>query len=120
MSRSARKAKEMTLCELKAFHNKTVSITFHDGEVATARLACSSEDCEDVMVDILGTNRPERYVQLHACSYIVPASELLSVADISDAAANSEATTQNESVRETLHLVETIFELKDVPNSLAA
>lgn len=110
----------MTLSELQAFHNRTVSITFRDGEVATARLACSSEDCEDVMVDILGTNRPERYVQLHTCSYIVPASEFLSVADISDAAANSRATTQREPVHETPHLVEPIFDLKDVPKPLAA
>ena len=110
----------MTSCELKAFHNRTVSITFRDGEVATARLTCSSEDCEDVMVDILGTDRPERYAQLHTCSYIVPASELVSVADISDATATSQATPQREPLRETPQLVEAIFELDAVPKSLAA
>ncbi len=110
----------MTSCELKAFHNRTVSITFHDGEVANARLTCSGEDCEDVIVDILGTNRPERYAQPNTCSYIVPASELVSVAEISDFTATTEATTQGEPLSETLHLVETILEAEDVPEPLAA
>ena len=110
----------MTTCELKAFHNRTVNITFHDGEVATARLTCPSEDCEEVMVDILGTNRPERYAQLHTCSYIVPASELVSVADISDATQASEATPQTEPLPGTLHLIETILAPEDVTKPLAA
>ncbi len=76
-----RKAPRMTACELRAFDNKTVRITFLDGEIATARLTCSSEDCEDVMVDIVATDRPDRYAH-HNCSYVVPASELLSVTDM--------------------------------------
>ena len=73
----------MTACELKAFHDRTVSITFFDGENATAHLTCSDEDCADVMVDIMWTNRPGRYPQAHACSYIVPAAEIVSIAEIS-------------------------------------
>ncbi len=85
----------MTACELQAFDNKTVLITFLDGEIATARLTCSSEDCEEVMVDIVATNRPDRYAH-HNCSYIVPASELLSVSNIpsSDLLVEAEAITE--------------------------
>jgi hypothetical protein len=106
----------MTSCELKPFHNRTVSITFHDGEVATARLTCSTEDCEDVIVDILGTDRPERYPQLHTSSYIVPAAELVSVAEISDTTVEL----TSEPLRATLHLVETFVEPEDLSKSLAA
>ena len=72
----------MTSCELKAFHNRTVSITFDDGEVATAHLSCQSADCDEVMVDIFGTSRPERYPQIHTCTYIVYAAEIASVVEI--------------------------------------
>ena len=88
----------MTACELQAFHNKTVSITFLDGEVSTARLTCSDDECEDVMVDVVSTNRPDRYTH-HHCSYIVPASEFLSVTEVSSSPAPIEAPAA-ESIRE--------------------
>lgn len=72
----------MTACELKAFHNRTVSITFDDGEVATAFLTCQSEGCDEVMVDIFGTSRPDRYPQIHTCTYVVYAAEIASVVEI--------------------------------------
>jgi hypothetical protein len=72
----------MTASELRAFHGKTVSITFDDGEVATAHLSCQDENCDEVMVDIFGTSRPERYPQIHTCTYIVYAAEIASVVEI--------------------------------------
>lgn len=74
--------KKMTACELRAFHNKTVSVTFEDGEVATAHLSCQSEDCDEVMVDVFGTSHPDRYPQIHTCTYVVYAAEIASVVEI--------------------------------------
>lgn len=93
-----RKAREMTACELMRFHNKTVSITFEDGEVATAHLSCQSDDCDEVMVDVFGTSRPDRYPQIHTCTYVVYAAEIASVVEIVPLSA--------EPSRYSLHLVE--------------
>ena len=79
---STERLKKMTACELKAFHNRTVSITFEDGEVATAHLSCRSEDCDEVMVDVFGTSHPDRYPQIHTCTYVVYAAEIASVVEI--------------------------------------
>ena len=95
----------MTACELKAFDNKTVRITFLDGEVATARLTCTGEGCEDVMVDIVATNRPHRYAHRN-CTYIVPASELVSVTDIASSPILIEAPDAAESASAGPQLVE--------------
>ncbi|KAA6465051.1 hypothetical protein DYQ86_03610 [Acidobacteria bacterium AB60] len=102
----------MTACELKAFHNKTVKIGFDDGEIATAHLTCSSEDCEDVMVDVLATNRPARYPQMHTCTYIVHAAEIESVAEISHE--------DTDSASETIHLVEPPLPLLDIQDESVA
>lgn len=72
--------------ELKDFHNKTVTITFRDGEIATVRLTCTENDGDNVLVDILGTNCPDRYHEPNACSYTVPCSEILSIVETMPAA----------------------------------
>lgn len=85
----------MTTLDLQQFHNKTVVITFRDGEIASARLTCTSEHCDDVLVDILSTNCPDRYHEPNACSYTVPATEIVSVVEAThadfDASADSES-----------------------------
>lgn len=68
--------------DLKSFHNRTVVIHFRDGEIATARLTCAAENCEDVMIDVLGTSCPGSYDGPVHCSYIVPAAEILSVTEL--------------------------------------
>lgn len=88
----------MTACELKAFHDKTVSITFEDGEVATAHLSCPNETCDEVMVDVFGTSRPDRYPQIHTCTYVVYAAEIAAVVEIVPLSA--------EPLRYSVHLVE--------------
>jgi hypothetical protein len=55
--------------QLQDFHNKTVTVHFRDGEIATARLTCADDDCENFLVDILGTNCPDRYHDPNACTY---------------------------------------------------
>lgn len=76
--------------DLKRFHNRTVTITFADGEIATGRISCLEDDCDHVLVDILGTNCPEHYRDPQVCSYIVPASEIASLADENDSGAVAE------------------------------
>ncbi|HEY1984315.1 MAG TPA: hypothetical protein VGG85_02845 [Terracidiphilus sp.] len=72
----------MTCLELRAFDNKTVNISFSDGEVVTARLTCLDDSCDEVLVDILITNLPGRYREPHLCSYSVAATEIDSVTEI--------------------------------------
>jgi small nuclear ribonucleoprotein (snRNP)-like protein len=80
----------MSNLKLKDFHNKTVTITFRDGEIATARLTCNDDDCDSVLVDILGTNCPDRYHEPNACSYTVPCSEIVSVDEMPPSGSESE------------------------------
>jgi len=48
--------------KLRANEGAVVQITSTEGEVLTARVLHVSEKDEDVTIDILSTNQPERYV----------------------------------------------------------
>ena len=52
------------LQKLRAKEGAIVQITSTEGEVLSARLLHISEEAEDVTIDILSTNQPERYEQM--------------------------------------------------------
>ena len=52
------------LKELRASEGKVVWLTSTEGEVLSARVLHVSDEDDDVTIDILSTNQPERYVQM--------------------------------------------------------
>jgi hypothetical protein len=50
----------MTIAELRPYQDKTVILNLHDGETATVKIAFVDAD-EDIIVDLINTNRPEEY-----------------------------------------------------------
>ena len=49
----------MTIAELRPYQDKTVILHLHDGETATAKIAFVDDEYEDIIVDIIDTDRPE-------------------------------------------------------------
>ena len=67
----------MTITELKPYEDKTVILHLHDGEIATAKIAFVDAEYEDIIVDILQTNRPESYQKpISSSSFTVRLSDL--------------------------------------------
>jgi hypothetical protein len=50
--------------ELRAKEGKVVQLTSTEGEVLSARVLHISEEEEDILIDILSTNQPERYERM--------------------------------------------------------
>ena len=51
----------INVSELKPFENRTVVAHLNDGEIATVKIAFVDAEYEDIIVDIVTTNRPEAY-----------------------------------------------------------
>ena len=68
----------MTITELREFEEATVVLYLSDGEVLRARISFVDLEYEDIIVDVLQTNRPEHYKNPKA-SYTVRASDIASV-----------------------------------------
>jgi hypothetical protein len=74
----------MTIAELKPFEDKTMILHLRDGERATAKIAFVDAEYEDIVVDILDTNRPEAYkVPIASCAFTIPAIEVDFLEEIS-------------------------------------
>ncbi|MGA7524229.1 MAG: hypothetical protein WBW84_17385 [Acidobacteriaceae bacterium] len=56
-----------------------------DGEIATAKIAFVDAEYEDIIVDIIDTNRPQQYKQsIRLAAFTIKASDLASVSEISN------------------------------------
>jgi hypothetical protein len=64
------------ISDLKTFEDREVTLHLHDGEILKARVCFVDTEYEDVIVDVIETNRPEMYKN-PAASYTIPASEIL-------------------------------------------
>ena len=74
----------MTIAELKPYQDKTVVLSLHDGERATAKITYVDAEYEDIIVDILHTSRPERYqVPITNCAFTILALDVDSIQEIS-------------------------------------
>ncbi len=51
----------MQIAELKPYEDKTVILHLRDGEISTAKIVFVDAEYEDIIVDIVQTNRPETY-----------------------------------------------------------
>ena len=51
----------MKISDLKVFEGTEVTLHLGDGQVMRARVAHVDAEYEDIVVDVLRTNRPQRY-----------------------------------------------------------
>ena len=66
----------VTVAELKPYEDKTVLLHFRDGEVATVKVVFVDAEYEDIIVDIVTTNRPHIYKNLSSAAYTISAVEI--------------------------------------------
>jgi hypothetical protein len=72
----------MTFAEIRPYQEKSVIFKLKDGEITTAKIALVDAEHEDIVVDIISTNRPENY--RHAGSaYTIAIADLVSVQEVS-------------------------------------
>jgi hypothetical protein len=78
----------VTITELREFQDATVVLQLNDGEVLRAKIAFADIEYEDIILDILETNKPEHYKDPNS-AYTVKASDVASVQRIPSAADRS-------------------------------
>jgi hypothetical protein len=71
----------MTIAEIRPYQDKKVILTLSDGEITTAKIAFVDAEHEDIVVDVICTNRPDNYRDSNA-AYTIAATELLSIEDV--------------------------------------
>ena len=77
-------AARMTVEELTPYQNKSVLLRLNDGEIATAKVVSVFTEYADMVVDIITTNRPEKYTAgISSAAYVIQASDLAAVEEIS-------------------------------------
>jgi hypothetical protein len=75
----------MTVEELTPYQNKSVILHLNDGEIAQAKVVFVFTEYEDMVVDIITTNRPDKYTAgLSSAAYVIQASDLATVEEISN------------------------------------
>jgi hypothetical protein len=75
----------MTITELTPYQNKSVILRLNDGEIAKAKVVFVFAEYEDMVVDIITTDRPDKYARgISSCAYVIHASDLASVEEISN------------------------------------
>jgi hypothetical protein len=73
----------MNIAELKPYEDKTVILHMRDGEITTAKIVFVDAEYEDIIVDIVQTNRPETYQKpIQSSAFAVRLSDLDFIEDI--------------------------------------
>jgi hypothetical protein len=68
----------MTVAELTPYQNKSVILRLNDGEIAKAKVVFVFTEYEDMVVDIITTNRPDKYTRgISNAAYVIQASDSL-------------------------------------------
>jgi small nuclear ribonucleoprotein (snRNP)-like protein len=67
---------KVTAAELKPLQDRTVYLELCDGEKINAKIVYVDEEYDDVIVDILDTNRPTRY-EAKDTAYTIALSEIV-------------------------------------------
>jgi hypothetical protein len=69
--------KAMKISELKPYEDKTVILHWRNGEIAKVKIAFVDAEYEDIIVDIVQTNRPEDYQEpIGSSSFAIQLSDL--------------------------------------------
>ena len=58
-------------------------VRLHDGEVATIKIVFVDAEYEDIIVDVLHTNRPQNYKGPSNSAYTIVAVDIVSVDEVS-------------------------------------
>lgn len=75
----------MTVEELTPYQNKSVLLHLKNGEIARAKVVFVFAEYEYMVVDIVNTNRPDKYTAgISSAAYVIQASDLAAVEEISD------------------------------------
>jgi O-succinylbenzoate synthase len=75
----------MTVSELRPYQDKIVVLHLKDGEIATVKVRFVDAEYEDIIVDIIATNRPDLYKRDPAnSSYTIPVGSLASAQEVSN------------------------------------
>jgi hypothetical protein len=77
-----RKGASVTIAEVRSYQDKTVILKLSDGEITTAKIAFVDAEYEDIVVDIISTNRPDNYRHSDA-AYTIAAGDLVSIEEVS-------------------------------------
>ncbi|HLO07767.1 MAG TPA: hypothetical protein VK198_14055 [Terriglobales bacterium] len=71
----------MTMAEIRPYQDKTVILKLSDGEITTGKIAFVDAEYEDIVVDIISTNRPGNYRQSDA-TYTIAIADLIAVEEV--------------------------------------
>jgi hypothetical protein len=69
----------MTFLEAKPYQDKVVVLNLTDGEITKAKILFADAEYEDVVVDIISTNRPERYRRDTKSTFAIRVADLISI-----------------------------------------
>jgi hypothetical protein len=72
----------MTLAEIRPYQDRTVILNLEGGEITTATIIFVDAEYEDIVVDVISTNRPDNYRNAGA-AYAIPLVDLVSVQEVS-------------------------------------
>ena len=74
----------MTIAELRQYQDRTVVLNLHDGDIARVKIVFVDAEYEDIIVDIMHTNRPEQYKGPSDSAYTIRAANVAFVDEISN------------------------------------
>jgi small nuclear ribonucleoprotein (snRNP)-like protein len=72
----------MTIDELRPYQGKTVTVRLHDGEVTTVKIVFVDAEYEDIIADIIQTNRPVNYKEAPDSAYTIRAADIATISEI--------------------------------------
>jgi hypothetical protein len=78
--------KLMTIEELRPYQDKTATLRLYNGEIATVKIVLVDAEYDDIVVEIIQTNRPQQYKGPAGSTYTIQAVDIASV----DEASNSD------------------------------
>lgn len=68
----------MTIAEVRPFQDRTVVLALTGGEITTCKIVLVDAEYEDIIVDIIHTNRPYNY-RSEDSAYAIAVSDVASV-----------------------------------------
>jgi hypothetical protein len=78
----SKKRRSVTFQEVRAYQDKIVILYLSDGEVTNAKIQFADAEHEDIVVDIISTNRPDRYRTETKSAFAIRAADLISIKEI--------------------------------------
>ena len=69
----------VTIAQLRGLQNCTVVLRLTDGEVLMSRINFVDLEYEDIVIDVLETNRPEQYKGPKNSAYAIKAEDIASI-----------------------------------------